>query len=250
MPRKKIVFVIVEGPSDDEAIGLLLSKIFDDAQVFVHITWGDVTTQKDSTPANILVKIGNMINSYASSNHFSKKLFREVIHIVDTDGAYIPDNAVNYDCSAEHPRYSLTTIQTVNPKAIIQRNNIKNQCLDKMASAKTVCGISYHVYYMSCNLDHVLYDLMNPSDEEKESNSIRFARKYENNTQDFIQYISNSEFSVKGSYPQTWEYIRKELHSLERHTNLGICFETQKSEGSSYTIYALIVLVSPTAPDF
>lgn len=29
MARKKIVFVIVEGPSDDTALGVLLSKIFD-----------------------------------------------------------------------------------------------------------------------------------------------------------------------------------------------------------------------------
>ena len=28
MPSKKIVFVIVEGPSDDETLGLLLSRIY------------------------------------------------------------------------------------------------------------------------------------------------------------------------------------------------------------------------------
>ncbi len=29
MARRKIVFVIVEGPSDDEALGVLLNRIYD-----------------------------------------------------------------------------------------------------------------------------------------------------------------------------------------------------------------------------
>ena len=65
MARKKIVFVIVEGPSDDEALGLMLNKIYDRAEVFVHITHGDITTQ--AKQENILSKIGSIVRGYAKS---------------------------------------------------------------------------------------------------------------------------------------------------------------------------------------
>jgi hypothetical protein len=38
--RRKIVFLIVEGPSDDEALGVLLNQIYDKNTVYVHITHG------------------------------------------------------------------------------------------------------------------------------------------------------------------------------------------------------------------
>ena len=230
MPRKKIVFIIVEGPSDDEALGLLFNKIFEDAEIFVHITYGDITTQEDTTSRNILARIGDIINSYAKSNHFSKNLFREIIHIVDTDGAYVPDTAIDRDMSLNSTRYSITKIYTANPEGIIQRNRLKSQCLDRMATVMTICGIPYHVYYMSCNLDHVLYNVINSTEEEKENNSINFARKYRKDIEGFIKYISASDFSVKNGYKQTWEYIRAELHSLERHTNLCVLFNDPELE--------------------
>ena len=148
MPRRKIVCVIVEGPSDDEALGLLFSKIFDESQVFIYITYGDITTQKDTTPANILSKLGNVINSYLKSNHLKKVHFQEIIHIIDTDGAYIPDDAVDEDVSAVHPVYTLTKIYSANVEAIQQRNERKRNCLDKISSTNTICNIPYHVYIL------------------------------------------------------------------------------------------------------
>lgn len=29
------------------------------------------------------------------------------------------------------------------------------------------------------------------------------------------------------SYPQSWQYIREGLHSLERHSNFGLCFQAE-----------------------
>ena len=223
MARKKIVFVIVEGPSDDEALGLMLNKIYDSAEVFVHITHGDITTQ--AKPENILSKIGGIVRGYAKSNHFTAKNFQEIIHIVDTDGAYIPDDAVKEDMSADRPIYSLTEIRTKNVAGIQQRNATKSSCLDKISSVKAVWNIPYQVYYMSCNLEHVLHNEMNLTDSEKEKLAFEFAKKYSENLSVFVEYISCSPFSVAGDYLQTWQYIRDGLHSLERHTNLGICLK-------------------------
>lgn len=221
--RKKIVFVIVEGPSDDEALGLLLSKIYDKNTVYIHITHGDITTAKGVNSANILSKIGAMISGYAKSTHLTKTHFKEIVHIVDMDGAYIPDSAVVFDPEAFTPIYSLHEIKTDKPEDLRLRNENKSKCLDRISIANKVWGVPYQVYYMSCNLDHVLYDQMNSTDDQKEASAVRFSRKYKDDLEGFIRFISESDFSVSGGYTDSWKYIAKELHSLERHTNFGIC---------------------------
>ena len=40
MTRKKIVFIIVEGPSDDEALGVIFSRAFDKNAVYVEVMHG------------------------------------------------------------------------------------------------------------------------------------------------------------------------------------------------------------------
>ena len=44
MPRKKIVFVIVEGHSDEEALGVLLNRIYAREEVHVEIMHCDITS--------------------------------------------------------------------------------------------------------------------------------------------------------------------------------------------------------------
>ena len=103
MARKKIVFVIVEGPSDDEVIGTMLSRMLDKNEVYVQIIHGDITTQHGVTNSNILAKIGTIVQNYAKNNHFKKSDFKEVIHIVDMDGAYIDDEHILEDKDAAKP---------------------------------------------------------------------------------------------------------------------------------------------------
>jgi len=52
MARRKIVFVIVEGPSEETALGVILSRLFDKDNVFLKITYGDITSEADVTPGN------------------------------------------------------------------------------------------------------------------------------------------------------------------------------------------------------
>lgn len=223
MARKKIVFVIVEGSSDDEALGLLIEKIYNKNTVYVHITHCDITTESGAKAINILSKIGGIVDSYAKSNHLSKSHFQEIVHIVDMDGAYIPDNAVTKDECAKKPQYSTTEIRTARPDGIISRNATKRACLDKISSTAKVWGVPYQAYYMSCNLDHVLYNKLNSSDDQKETDAFAFAMQYKENVQGFIDFISNSDFSARGNYLESWAYIKQDKHSLERHTNFNIC---------------------------
>ena len=229
--RKKIVFVIVEGPSDEEALGVILSRLYSSSEVYVHIMHGDITSEFIESPnENILTRVASEVEGYAKSNHFEKIHFKEIIHIVDTDGAFIPDANVMEDPLAEKPVYSLNEIRTKNKDGIENRNRRKRRNICKLCSKKELWGIPYQVYYMSCNLDHVLYDKLNSSDEDKEEDAFRFARFYKDRIPEFIKFISESDFSVVGDYRESWNFIKKDLNSLHRHTNLGIGLPSPKEE--------------------
>lgn len=225
LARRKIVFVIVEGPSDQDALGLLLDKIFDKSKVHVHVTYGDITSEAGNNSSNILKKVTEEIQSYARNYHLEKVHFAQVIHIVDMDGAYVSEDCVKDNSMAHKPLYYEDRIETNNRQGIINRNQNKSKNLDKISAAPRIwVDIPYSTYYMSCNLDHVLYGELNTSDEEKEINAHRFVRKYRNDIEGFKRMITSSDFSVKGDYLETWKYIKEAHRSLERHTNLGLCF--------------------------
>ena len=225
MASKKIVFVIVEGPSDDEALELFIQRIYNNS-AHVHIVYGDITTDRFTNPSNIVRRIHDMVGKYAKDSHLNLRThFQQIVHILDMDGAYIPDNAIVYDASKQEAFYSTKCIRVANVQGIIERNKKKRACLDRLSITSSIGGIPYQAYYMSCNLDHVLHDKLNSSDSEKERDSILFARQYKDNLSGFISFISDSSFSVCGEYIKSWNFIKQNLHSLGRHTNFGICIQ-------------------------
>ena len=226
MPHKKIVFVIVEGPSDEEALGVLLNRIYDSKAVYVRVMHCDITTELDVNAGNVVAKIGDVVKNYAGRT-FKPRDFSRIIHITDMDGAFIPDDAIVEDAAAVDPFYSVTEIRTQRKSGIENRNRRKRECLNRLSSASRIWGVPYQIYYMSCNLDHALYGKLNSTDDEKEADAFAFAKKYRDDIPGFMKYISESDFSVIRSYPQSWQYIREGLHSLERNTNLGLCFQEE-----------------------
>ena len=106
----------------------------------------------------------------------------------------------------------------------MSRNMQKRANIDRLKSTGQIWKLPYSIYFMSCNLDHALYGKLNSTDEEKEKDAYMFAKKYRNDIPGFLTYIKDSDFSVGPDYKESWKYITDDLHSLERHTNLGICF--------------------------
>jgi len=74
MATKKNVFIIVEGSSDSDALGLLFDRIFSSDSVFVQVTHTDITTSIDSSGnyvrgRTILNKVGNIVETYMNAYH-------------------------------------------------------------------------------------------------------------------------------------------------------------------------------------
>lgn len=167
MARKKIVFIIVEGPSDEEALGVILNRLFDNNEIYIEIMHGDITSNLSIKPDCIASAIGNVVKKYAASMHFKQVHFQQVIHLIDMDGVYIPDSSIITNTELSEPFYSLTEIQSANPERIKERNKHKQLKLNRISILKKVWrSIPYQAYYMSCNLDHVLYGKMNSTDRK------------------------------------------------------------------------------------
>lgn len=227
MARKKVVLVIVEGPSDDTALGIMLNQIFDKDSVHIHIMHGDITTRKGVRSDNIVSKIGDEVRAYAKSQHYSSKNFKQIIHIVDMDGAYIPDEKIILDSECDEVAYESDGIHTQDHQGIVERNKQKTDNLYRLRGTGEIWKVPYKVYYMSCNLDHVLYNKRNSTDEEKETDAYTFARKYKNDVNGFVSLICDSDFSVNGDYKESWLHIENGMNSIERYTNLSICIKEE-----------------------
>lgn len=227
LARRKIVFVIVEGASDETALGIALNQVFDKESVYVHIMHGDVTTRTGINSQNIVAKLGDEVKAFASRNHYKASDFKQIIHIVDTDGAYLEDDKILEDEECTELSYQDDGIHTNDVNKVISRNGQKTENLYRLRTCGKIWGVSYRVYYMSCNLDHVLYDKRNSTDEEKEDDAYAFANKYKNNVYAFMDFMCESDFSVKGDFKDSWEFIEKDVHSIERYTNLSICLSEE-----------------------
>ena len=227
MARRKIVFVIVEGASDETALGIALNQVFDKELVHVHIMHGDITTRTGVTSQNIVAKVGNEVKAYATSNHYKASDFRQIIHIVDTDATYLTEEKILEDQKCEELSYQDDGIHTNDVRKVLSRNKQKSENLSRLRSCGNIWGVPYRVYYMSCNLDHVLYNKRNSSDEEKEQDAYAFAKTYKNNVVAFMDFMCKSSFSVIGHFKESWEFIEGDMHSIERYTNLPICLKEE-----------------------
>lgn len=227
MARRKVVLVIVEGTSDDIALGVALNQVYNKDYVYIHIMHGDITTRKGVTPQNIVSKLGDEVKNYAKSQHYKTGDFKQIIHIVDTDAAYIPDECIIEDSLLEDVFYETDGIHTANVEGIKARNAQKRDNLYRLRMQGQIWNVPYNVFYMSCNLDHVLYNKRNSTDEDKENDSYAFARKYKGKKDEFVKLISESSFSVMGDYKESWLFIEDSMNSIERYTNLCIAIKTE-----------------------
>lgn len=153
--------------------------------------------------------------------------FLKVIQITDTDGTFIPDDNVVYDRKYDRPFYTTESIRCMRQNDIIERNHRKQANLIRLCQHRTIWKIPYEIYFMSSNLDHVLYNVMNSTDQEKEKHAYEFAMRYRKNPELFLKLINGEGMCPGSHYVDSWEQIQEDCESLKRHTNLGFCFQNE-----------------------
>lgn len=224
MAKKKIMLFIVEGPTDETSLSTVLSRIFSSDTVRFQVVHGDVLTKDFVESDKIIAAVNEQIKLFRGSV-YKPGDFCKVVHLADTDGAFIPEGAVIKEEATEgrqYPFYTDTQILTPEPANIIDRNARKSKNIAKLSSTRRIGGIPYSFYYFSCNLDHVLHGRNNLSEAEKIARSRAFDLQYADAPNAFIRFMKDESFAVQGTYQETWAFIKQGVHSLERHSNFGI----------------------------
>ena len=231
MPRheKKIILVLVEGESDEISFEGVLKDFFSSSDVRVHVMRCDITIKDCPRPSEILKKIKEPIDDFLSVSKLLKSDIQRIVHLVDTDGAFVPDSCV-VSAAQDKVSYSEDTIFAPNAGGIKRRNAIKSAVLSKLCGTNSVYGdIPYHVFFLSRNLEHVLHNRMeNLSSSEKARLSDRFDEQFEGRLHDFLRFISDPAFAVPGNYKETWAFIQQGTNSLRRHSNVHLLFSTEE----------------------
>lgn len=226
MVEKKVIAVIVEGPSDESAIGGILKEYFCSEEVQFAVVHGDITSDYRTTVVNVVEKVNKLINELSIKYGYKNKDFVGIIHIADTDGTFADDFIVERE--GTDFQYYENRIKNSDAEAVKKRNKHKSEIMLKLYTTGKINGIRYRLYFNSCNLEHVLYNELKPfSDDEKEIMSDEFAEKYEGKAAEFIKYISKPDVAVKGTYKETWKFIQKDNNSLCRNSNMHLIFNNK-----------------------
>lgn len=227
---RKTVFFIVEGKTDKTALEKIFQAIYKHKDINFAFTGGDVTSDEligESDVENILYKL---VDDYMKDKKVKKSDIWQIVHIFDMDGAYIPESAIvegdSYDFVYTESNISCSDIDRVK-----ERNTRKKKMMEYLLSLQYIKGIPYQCFFMSSNLDHALYDEMNLSKQEKKIYADAFYDLFLGQEKTFIDFLETDAVNgVPDSFPASWRYIKEELHSLERHTNLHIYFKQNPYE--------------------
>ena len=127
---KKLILIIVEGGSDRAYLYPIkkMVKARSNSKIEFKITKGDILVQNDTDNTNIEIKVGVAVQEYLDLYGLECDDIKQVIHIVDLDGAFIDTKKIKTDSSLLKGQtiYYRDKITNVNKNNIIRRNKKKS----------------------------------------------------------------------------------------------------------------------------
>ena len=154
---KKVILFLVEGASDLTSLEFI-DNINTNETIKFQITSGDVTSKLNITPQNCREEINKILLSFLERSKLRKTDIIKIIHILDIDGVYIPEINIIEDKNKKKFLYTINGIVAPSKENVQKRNESKKQIVEKLLVTSKINSIPYEMYYMSCNLEHVLHD--------------------------------------------------------------------------------------------
>ncbi len=225
MKTKKVILFIVEGVTDKTSLGGIIDKLVSSNLVRFYICGCDITSDKFSNSANAMTKVNDHIKRFLARELGIKKSdIIRIVHLIDMDGTYIGTDQIQVEDVKEFI-YTESAIIANSVDRVTKRNNRKQQVVNRLSLCPQIAGIPYSMYYVSCNLEHVLHNEINLSDDLKMKYAERFSDSYYKNEATFMDFIKDEQFAVKGDYKETWKFIKLNGNSLKRYSNFHLFFE-------------------------
>ena len=224
----KIILFIVEGVSDDTALGATLNRLLKKhidkniRDISFHLINGDITTGIGHTKNNVKEEVVKEIKNFLSKYRLKKEDIYKVIQLTDTDGAYAPDDVIKSH-EMKKITYNENEIFCKEMGEKIDVNKTKSRNLNELSSTgKIFKDIEYEIYYFSCNLEHVTSNNQNAEKSEKDSLAEEFMDKYSDDLDGFVDFFKEQELFTGETYRETWDFIKIGTNSLKRYTNFYI----------------------------
>lgn len=230
---KKIILIMVEGPSDEDTLALVFSRLIREQEITFAVLHGDITAGENMTAKYIEEAVQAKVAAYLYKNPFIKiKDILKVVQIIDTDGAFVSGSQI-IQSDTEKTKYFETYIEAKDKNRLVRRNISKRAVvfhlmkMTKLNMMKTFkASVPYEIYYFSRNLEHVLHDISTDlKNDEKEELAYEFADYYSGHPVEFLKLLYEGNFYVAGDYEETWKFIMEQGNSLKRYCNLTVFFE-------------------------
>ncbi len=230
MGAAKFVLFVVEGETDELALGRALTSLFatgDKPGPRFGIIRGDITSAHAlgaGNPASTIKRrLVAAVKEFLAKDKLRAADLDAIVLLSDTDGAFIDDSAVVYREEKSHCSYLEDRIETSDVDSLRLRNQIKASCLKTLSRTNELtCDkkkIPFKVAYMSRNLEHALSDYPGYASQQKKYDLARaFSRKYGANVMAFTELLVL--LAPDGSYRDSWDYIAQNNNSLLRGSNM------------------------------
>ena len=239
--KQRFVIVIVDGASDVRCLRFVLSDLYERINSTLEVLFFPEENCEDDKKGDITSRYGmnpEKIAGYISGRYIDPTLKRygdlppeciaEIIHVIDTDGAYIDDSSIKYDAKHQKIYYGKNEIRTAKVKAVMKRNKEKRGNVDFLCSLSCISfkdvHIPYSIYFFSSNLDHVLCGDANLDITKKYAKAKEFAKKCNDNPEQFLKAIELIPGTLLNTtYEDSWSFIRERgNNSINPHTNINI----------------------------
>lgn len=229
---KKVIIVIVEGDSDEELLMNRLREIYRDKEIRFESQNKDIFYDYKSTKP-IKAVIGDVVKGIIKKRKYKSNDILAIIHIMDTDGCFIPEKNVIINSSQNKlTLYDIDNISVLDERQrlnIIERNNKRKSNVKLMNNLQTIIGSNYkyQLYFFSRNLEHVIFDDANPINDLKCDNVEKFIEDLKVPIEDYLsKYLPNTAFTEYiDKYRDSWNLIEIGTNSLKRYTNIPLLIE-------------------------
>lgn len=230
--EKKILFVICEGDSDDITLHRSLKNYFGQyvKNLIVEVTEGDLAYKGNVTKVNCDKYVEKILNKHKEKNYLLWSDYLMIVHIIDTDGAFIDPTSVIEDPTLDYNKFLDDKLFTNKKDIMIDRFKKKTSIYEKLLSISSIYGIKYYKFYFSRNLEHALYGVENASVNDKIRLSNSFDELYKQDAINFENRLREIMFEVPNDYNESWNYIFSDNNSVKRCSNISLIFEMIKQE--------------------
>lgn len=231
MKEAKVLLIICEGMSDDVTIHRPIAHFVNqnDMLIKVETTFGDIAYKKNINESNCVKHIQQIVDDFKMKMFLSYNDFWAIIHLVDTDGAFMNEENIIESKISTKNIFEENTLITSSIKSTKKQFQNKKKIYQKLFSISQIKNIPYYKFYLSRNLEHALYDLPNATLDEKIKLSRQFDARYKEDCVEFEAFLKEVLFSIPSNYQESWEYIFKDNNAIKRGTNLYILLQILKT---------------------